>query len=74
MRYFINIRGSVIDSEYRRNVEVILFNLLQNDFKVCIGDCTTQIILDKIRIVDLLETDEFSDTERDATGFGSTGK
>lgn len=38
------------------------------------GDHIAQPNLEKIRIVDVLEADEFSDTERTASGFGLTRK
>lgn len=38
------------------------------------GDHISQPNLEKIRIVDVLEADELSDTERTASGFGLTRK
>lgn len=74
LRSPINLGGAVINSDYRGNVGVILFKFSQNVFKVCVGDSIAQLILVKFRIVDVLEVDELSNTERGPNGFGSTEK
>ena len=51
LKHSINVEGGVIDSEYRGNARVILFNHSRNNFKVEIGGCIAQLILEKIKIV-----------------------
>lgn len=66
----------VIDSDYRGEVMV---SLRFDDSgglrsrKVRAGDRIAQAMLEVVPAVDLVETDELSDTERGTGGFGSTG-
>lgn len=68
----------VIDSGYRGELQAT-FNKItttienqKNDYKV--GDRVCQIMIIPHPIVELLEVDELSDTDRGEGGFGSTGK
>lgn len=63
-----------IDSDYRGEVKVILFNFGENDFVVKRGDRIAQIILSKYYRMDISETDELNESERGSGGFGHTGK
>ncbi|MDR0654031.1 MAG: dUTP diphosphatase [Synergistaceae bacterium] len=62
-----------IDSDYRGEINVILVNLGQEIFSVKKGDRIAQIIFSRHERAELRETEEISDTERAAGGFGSTG-
>jgi len=68
----LNTPGT-IDSDYRGEVKVILINLGSEDVKIENGDRIAQMVIAKIPIVDILEVDELSQTERGSGGFGSTG-
>ena len=68
----------VIDSGYRGELQAT-FNKItttienqKNDYKV--GDRVCQIMIIPHPIVELIEVDELSDSERGEGGFGSTGK
>jgi len=70
----IDVGAGVIDEDYRGNVGVILFNHSDSDFSVKVGDRVAQLILEKIAIVDVEETEgELPATVRGEGGFGSTG-
>ena len=69
----IDVGAGVIDSDYRGNVGVILFNHSDLDFKVMRGDRVAQLILERIVIPEVLEVDNLDETVRGDGGFGSTG-
>jgi dUTP pyrophosphatase len=71
--HHIDIGAGVIDTDFRGNVGVILFNHSESDLKVEIGDRIAQIIFEKITTPDVVEVEELDETDRGKSGFGSTG-
>ena len=69
----LNTPGT-IDSDYRGEIKVILYNHGNNDFVVNNGDRIAQMILVPIVKMELEETNDLSETIRGEGGFGSTGK
>ena len=69
----IDVGGGVIDSDYRGEVGVILFNHSNDDLKIEVGDKVAQLILEKHLIAPVIQVSELSSTTRGAGGFGSTG-
>ena len=69
----LNTPGS-IDSDYRGEIKVILFNHGKNDFLINNKDRIAQMILTPVIKMDLEETDDLPETIRGEGGFGSTGK
>jgi dUTP pyrophosphatase len=72
---FIDVGAGVIDSDYRGEVKVLLFNFSDVEFVVNPGDRIAQLIVEKYtrtEIEDVVEGD-LDSTERGAGGFGSTG-
>lgn len=63
-----------IDSDYRGEVKIILFNFSNKTFIVNRGDRIAQIIPNKIFKCNLNEVTELSNTERGLGGFGHSGK
>ncbi len=63
-----------IDSDYRGEVKVILFNHGSKEFIVNNNDRIAQIILIPILKIDFEEIDDLPQTVRGSGGFGSTGK
>ncbi len=63
-----------IDSDYRGEVKVILFNFGEEDFTINRGDRIAQVILSKFYKMDISESDELNDSERGSGGFGHTGQ
>lgn len=63
-----------IDSGYRGEVGVIMFNLGHEPFIIHRGDRIAQMVITKLPDVELVEVDDLSDTLRGGGGFGSTGK
>lgn len=69
----VNAPG-LIDSGYRGEIKVALVNLDSHDpFQIIEGDRIAQMVIIPIPFVTLVETDELSETNRGAGGFGSTG-
>ena len=69
----LNTPGT-IDSDYRGELKVILFNHGNNDFLINNKDRIAQMILTPVVKMDLEETDNLPETIRGEGGFGSTGK
>ena len=69
----LNTPGT-IDSDYRGELKIILFNHGNENFLINNSDRIAQMILTPIIKMELQETDELPDTVRGEGGFGSTGK
>jgi dUTP pyrophosphatase len=69
----LNTPGT-IDSDYRGEIKVILFNHGSNDFVIKNKDRIAQMILVPVIKMNLEETSDLPNTIRDKGGFGSTGK
>ena len=69
----LNTPGT-IDSDYRGEIKVIIFNHGDNDFIINNGDRIAQMVLSPIIKMELEETNDLPDTIRGDGGFGSTGK
>ena len=69
----IDVFAGVIDSDYRGEIGVILFNSGEEDFKYSKGDRIAQLILTPIVLPTLYQVDSPDDTKRGEGGFGSTG-
>ena len=63
-----------IDSDYRGEIKIILFNHGSKDFIINNGDRVAQMVLVPILKMELEEVDNLPDTLRGEGGFGSTGK
>ena len=69
----LNTPGT-IDSDYRGEIKVILFNHGNKSFKISNNDRIAQMILTPVIKMDLEETNELPESVRGVGGFGSTGK
>ena len=69
----LNTPGT-IDSDYRGELKVILFNHGNKQFIVKNNERIAQMVLTPILKVDFEEVESLPDTVRGAGGFGSTGK
>ena len=73
VKNFIDVGAGVIDSDYRGEVKVLLFNFAKEEFKVLTGDRIAQLIIELVCATEIVETDDLDETERGDGGFGSTG-
>jgi dUTP pyrophosphatase len=62
-----------IDSDYRGEIKVILFNFGNGDFTINSGDRIAQMVLSKVYNAQIVESDNLSDSKRGNGGFGHTG-
>ena len=69
----LNTPGT-IDSDYRGEIKVIIYNHGNNDFAINNGDRIAQMILAPVVKIELEETNNLPETIRGKGGFGSTGK
>ena len=69
----LNAPGT-IDSDYRGEIKIILFNHGKEDFIIKNKDRVAQMILMPIIKIEFEEVDELPNTIRGSGGFGSTGK
>jgi dUTP pyrophosphatase len=73
-KHGIDVFAGVVDSSYRGEVKVILYNSdKQNPFLVNEGDRIAQLIIEKHYNFPVEEVSDLSDTSRGSGGFGSTG-
>ena len=69
----LNTPGT-IDSDYRGELKIIIFNHSNHDFIVNNNDRIAQMVLTPIAKMELEEANELPKTLRGEGGFGSTGK
>tara|TARA_B100001057_G_scaffold483537_1_gene560440 strand:- start:1393 stop:1830 length:438 start_codon:yes stop_codon:yes gene_type:complete len=69
----LNTPGT-IDSDYRGEIKIIIYNHGETDFKINDGDRIAQMILSPVIKMELTETQNLPETIRGQGGFGSTGK
>lgn len=69
----LNTPGT-IDSDYRGEIKIILFNHSNKEFIINNKDRVAQMVLTPVTKMKLEETDNLPDSIRGKGGFGSTGK
>ena len=69
----LNTPGT-IDSDYRGEIKVIIYNHGEKEFIINNGDRIAQMVLAPVIKMDLEETNDLPETIRGEGGFGSTGK
>ncbi|MEO2043899.1 MAG: dUTP diphosphatase [Nitrospinaceae bacterium] len=65
--------AGVIDSHYRGEIKVLLFNHSATEIRIQLGDRIAQLIVQKVETVEFKFSDRLSETVRNTSGFGSTG-
>ena len=69
----LNTPGT-IDSDYRGEIKVIIYNHGDTDFVISNGDRIAQMVLSPVIRMELEEVKDLPKTIRGEGGFGSTGK
>ena len=69
----LNTPGT-IDADYRGEIKIILVNLSQEAHVIQPGDRIAQMVIQKVEKAFLIAVDTLTGTERNAGGFGHTGK
>lgn len=73
-KYGIDVFAGVVDSGYRGEIKVILYNAGEKDYLVNEGDKIAQLIIEKCYIWDVIPVNELDNSARGARGFGSSGQ
>ncbi len=68
----LNTPGT-IDADYRGEVRLIVINLGQKPFRIENGLRLAQMVINRIPVAVIEISEQLTDTERGAGGFGSTG-
>ncbi|MCB9247199.1 MAG: dUTP diphosphatase [Ignavibacteriales bacterium] len=63
-----------IDSDYRGEVKIILFNFSEEDFIIKRGERIAQLVLAEVILANVRETTNLNSSDRGEGGFGHTGK
>jgi len=69
----IHVGAGVVDSDYRGNVGVLLFNLGNEPFSIKKGDRIAQMVIKTYEKVEIEQVNNLQNTCRGTGGFGSTG-
>jgi len=70
----IDVLAGVIDSDYRGDIGVILYNTDNNlDFTVNVGDKIAQIIIEPCAHVNFVKSNDLTATKRGEGGYGHSG-
>lgn len=72
-KHGIDVFAGVIDSSYRGDVGVILYNSQYNNYTIKEGDRIAQIVFQRVHDFDLRLVEDLSNTNRGSGGFGSSG-
>jgi dUTP pyrophosphatase len=75
VKYGIDVGAGIIDSGYRGEIKVVLFNHSDEPFNVSIGMKIAQLIIMPCRRVAIehVKFEQITNTVRGTDGFGSTG-
>ena len=64
----------LVDSHYRGELKVCAVNLDdERPIRIERGERIAQLVIQRVPVVELLETDELDETDRGSGGFGSSG-
>jgi dUTP pyrophosphatase len=74
LRHGIDTLAGVIDSDYRGELQVVLVNHGDAAFEIRAGDRVAQLLVQRVERVAFVSVGEITDTDRGASGFGSTGR
>jgi dUTP pyrophosphatase len=70
----IDVFAGVIDSGYRGEIKVCLYNSDRTTVEVMEGDRIAQLLIQKVGNFFIREVQELDDTDRGSGGFGSSGR
>ncbi len=73
VKHSLDCGAGVIDSQYRGEVKVLLFNHSTVEHAIRKGDRIAQLLIQKVERVEFFAVDDLEDTARGKGGFGSTG-
>lgn len=72
VKHALDCGAGVIDSQYRGEIKVLLFNHSDVDYQIKKGDRIAQLLVQKVETVEFVQVDALDATQRGENGFGST--
>ena len=72
-KHGIDVFAGVVDSGYRGEIKVILYNASQKDFLINVSDKIAQLIIEKCYNWEPVLSDSLDESDRGERGFGSSG-
>ena len=63
-----------IDSDYRGEIKIIMINLGKEKFTFKRADRVAQLVVSKVYVANLIQTEDLNHSQRGKGGFGHTGK
>ena len=69
----IDVLAGVVDSGYRGEIMVCLYNTSDEGVQITHGDRIAQIIFQEVPAISLMLREELETSQRGSNGFGSTG-
>ena len=70
----VDVFAGVVDSGYRGEVMVCLYNSSSSPVEISKGDRIAQMLIQPVPLVRIAEVSNLDDTSRGDGGFGSSGK
>lgn len=72
----VMVGAGVVDSNYRGEIKVLLFNMNKDTLNIKLGDRVAQLIFERIYtpVLEEVSYEELTASERGEGGFGSTGQ
>ena len=70
----VDVFAGVVDSGYRGEVMVCLYNSSSSPVEISKGDRIAQMLIQPVPLVRIAEVSNLDDTSRGGGGFGSSGK
>lgn len=72
VKHGLDCGAGVVDSQYRGEIKVLLFNHGDADYPIRRGDRIAQLLVQKVETVEFVQAEALDDTPRGENGFGST--
>jgi len=69
----IEVGAGCIDSNFRGEIKVHLYNFNDTEFKISINDRIAQILIMPVNLERFVEVESLDNTDRNENGFGSSG-
>jgi len=73
-KHGLDVFAGVVDSGYRGEIKVIIYNAGEKDYLINTGDKIAQLIIEKCYLWDTLIVDSLNESDRGERGLGSSGR
>ena len=73
-KHGIDTLAGVVDASYRGEIKVSIINHGHDDLEIKPGDRIAQLLIQPVALINCVQVDDLSDTDRGMNGFGSSGR